>query len=303
MIYTLTLNPSIDYVMHLKRFESGTTNRTAGEEYYIGGKGINVSRILAQLDITSTASGFCAGFTGDAIISSLKELGICSDMIRLNEGISRINIKLITESESEINAQGPYIPPQALEELLDRVSAISDGDTIVLAGSIPESAPDDTYERILERLRGKRVRIVIDAEKRLLFGCLSYRPFLIKPNRRELSEIAGRDMVSEDDIASCAGMLMDMGARNVIVSLGGDGAILFAENGKVYHSGTLSESVLSTVGAGDSMVAGFIAGFERTGDYSYAFRLAAACGNATAFSAGLADRAKIDEAFEKIMLT
>ena len=300
MIYTLTLNPSIDYVVHLDKFVGGITNRTTGEEYYIGGKGINVSCILAQLDIASTALGFCAGFTGDAIEQGLREQGVCCEFIRLKEGVSRINIKLKADKESEINAQGPHITEEELEQLLRLTDRITDGDTVVLAGSIPKTVADDTYERILKRLKGRQVRIVVDATKKLLLNCLPYQPFLIKPNRQELSEIFGTEVDTEQETERCAGELMKMGAKNVIVSLGGEGAVLFAEDGKTYHSGTVKEKVLNTVGSGDSMVAGFIAGYVQTGDYGYALKLGTACGNATAFSPGLASREKIDEIMQKL---
>ncbi len=300
MIYTLTLNPSIDYIVHLDRFVSGITNRTTSEEYYIGGKGINVSSILAQLGIESTALGFIAGFTGDAIEKGMRDLGICADFIRLNEGISRINIKLKADEESEINGQGPHISEEELERLINKTSVIKDGDMIVLAGSIPKTVSDDTYERILGCLRGKQVKIVVDATKKLLLNCLSYKPFLIKPNRQELSEIFGTAVDNEQETEKCARELIKQGARNVIVSLGGDGAVLFAEDGNTYHSGTVKEKVISTVGSGDSMVAGFIAGYEQTGDYGYALKLGTACGNATAFSPGLASREKIMEILDRL---
>lgn len=300
MIYTLTLNPSIDYVVHLDKFVSGITNRTTGEEYYIGGKGINVSCILAQLGIQSTALGFCAGFTGEAIEKGLHDQGIYSDFIRLKDGISRINIKMKAGEESEINAQGPHISDEELELLMDKIRNITAGDTIVLAGSIPETAADDTYERILNTIGDKQVKIVVDAAKKLLLNCLVHKPFLIKPNRQELSELFGKEVRTEEETENCARELMKQGAVNVIVSLGGDGAVLFAEDGKTYHSGTLKERVLNTVGSGDSMVAGFIAGYEQTGDYGYALKLGTACGNATAFSPGLATREKIDEIMQKL---
>ena len=266
MIYTLTLNPSIDYVVHLDSFVSGITNRTTGEDYFIGGKGINVSCILAELGLKSTALGFTAGFTGEAIEKGLTELGICSDFIRLRDGISRINIKMKAEKESEINCQGPHISEEEFELLLKKTDEITDGDTIVLAGSIPKTVADDAYERILKRLSGKDVRIVVDATRKLLLNCLAYKPFLIKPNRQELSEIFGREVSDEQETEACAKELMKMGARNVIVSLGGDGAVLFAEDGNTYHTGVVKEKVLNTVGSGDSMVAGFIAGYEQKGD-------------------------------------
>ncbi len=300
MIYTLTLNPSIDYVVHLDSFVSGITNRTTGEDYFIGGKGINVSCILAELGLKSTALGFTAGFTGEAIEKGLTELGICSDFIRLRDGISRINIKMKAEKESEINCQGPHISEEEFELLLKKTDEITDGDTIVLAGSIPKTVADDAYERILKRLSGKDVRIVVDATRKLLLNCLAYKPFLIKPNRQELSEIFGREVSDEQETEACAKELMKMGARNVIVSLGGDGAVLFAEDGNTYHTGVVKEKVLNTVGSGDSMVAGFIAGYEQKRDYGYALKLGTACGNATAFSMGLASREKIMEIFDRL---
>lgn len=295
MIYTLTLNPSIDYVVRLEKFVSGITNRTTSEEYYIGGKGINVSCILAQLNIQSTALGFTAGFTGNAIENGLKTMGICSDFIRLKEGLSRINIKIKTDCESEINSQGPCIGEDDFERLLLKTDNVKKGDTVVLAGSIPNTLSQDAYERILKRIEWRDARIVVDATDKLLLNCLAFKPFLIKPNLQELSEIFGREVSDGDEIESCARKLMKRGARNVIVSLGGNGAVLLAEDGNVYRSGVVREKVLNTVGSGDSMVAGFIAGFEQTGDYEYALKFGAACGNATAFSPGLASREKIFE--------
>ncbi|MBQ1388097.1 MAG: 1-phosphofructokinase [Clostridia bacterium] len=303
MIYTVTLNPSVDYIVRLDTFLTGTTNRTTSEEYYIGGKGLNVSYILNQLDVKSTALGFCAGFTGSFIENQLRGSGISSDFIKLKNGISRINIKVKSDEESEINAQGPYISESALEEFFRKIDNISNGDTIVIAGSIPKSLGKDTYARILSRLKDKNVRIIVDAENELLLDCLPYKPFLIKPNRRELSQIFGVQIDDDMKIMECAESLMKKGAQNVIVSLGGDGAFLFAENGKMYRSGTLKQKVLNTVGAGDSMVAGFIAGYDQTGDFGYALKLAAACGNATAFSPGLADRNKIEEVLFELVVS
>ena len=300
MIYTLTLNPSIDYIVRLKEFVSGITNRTTTEEYYIGGKGINVSCILSELGISSTALGFTAGFTGDAIEKGLREQGIKSDFIRLRNGISRINIKIKADKESEINCQGPHIEQDEFEKLLSMTDEIKDGDTIVLAGSIPKTVADDTYEKILGRLKNKNIRIVVDATRKLLVNCLKYKPFLIKPNKQEISEIFSAKVESAEDVEMYANELRKMGARNVIVSLGGDGAILFAEDGNIYHTGVVKDKVLNTVGSGDSMVAGFIAGYEQTGDYGYALKLGTACGNATAFSPGLATKQKIYEVLEKL---
>ena len=300
LIYTLTLNPSIDYVVHLDSFISGMTNRTIAESYCIGGKGINVSCILSELGIKSTAWGFTAGFTGDEIEKALVKKGIYSEFIRLKNGISRINIKIKADEESEINGQGPHITDEELQQLLLMTDRISDGDTVVLAGSIPKTVADDIYERILAKLKNRNIMTVVDATGKLLLNCLKYEPFLIKPNRQEISEIFSAKIENFEEIEIYAKKLMQMGARNVIVSLGGDGAFLFAEDGKIYHSGTLEEKVLDTVGSGDSMVAGFVAGFEQTGDYGYALKLGTACGNATAFSQGLAKKEKIYEVLEKL---
>ena len=295
MIYTVTLNPSIDYTVRLDSFIPGITNRTICEEYHIGGKGINVSCILSELGIANKAIGFTAGFTGKAIEDDLHLKGIQTDFIRLKDGISRINIKLKAKEESEINCQGPNISEEEFETLLKKTDMIEDGDTIVIAGSIPNTLPPNSYEKILKRLEGRNVRIVIDATKKLLTDSLKYRPFLIKPNKQELSEIFNTDIKSNSDIEKYVCELKRMGARNVIVSLGSDGAVLFDETGHKYKSGVIDKKVISTVGSGDSMVAGFIAGYEQTNDYSYAFMLGTACGNATAFSRGLATREKINE--------
>lgn len=298
MIYTVTLNPSIDYIVHLENFRSGITNRASGEEYYIGGKGINVSMILSELGVASTALGFLAGFTGAEIEKGLHESGITGDFIRLSEGISRINIKIKSDEESEINCQGPKICERELELLLQKLDCLNDGDILVLSGSIPNTLSDNTYEKILERLKEKEIKIVVDATKELLVNTLRYRPFLIKPNRQELSEIFG---VEIEDTAKYALKLQEMGARNVLVSLGGEGAVLFDEDGNQYQSGVLKEKVWNTVGSGDSMIAGFIAGYERTKDYEYALALGTACGNATAFSKGLAKKEKIEEVLQKLL--
>ena len=301
MIYTLTFNPSVDYIVRLETFKEGFTNRTKGEEYYFGGKGINVSLILSELGIESTALGFIAGFTGDAIEKSLKESGICTDFIKLDSGISRINIIIRSETESEINAQGPDIDKAALDSLMKKIDHISEGDTLVLAGSIPNTMPDNIYETILQKLIGKKVIIVVDASKDLLLKTLKYHPFLIKPNKQELEELFDTKINSSADIEKYAAELKNRGAVNVLVSLGGDGAFLLDEFSKTHHTGVLKENVLSTVGSGDSMVAGFIAGYESHKDYDYALGLGTACGNATAFSNGLAKKEKITEVFNKLL--
>ncbi len=299
MIYTVTLNPSIDYVVHLDKLINGITNRTTGEEYYFGGKGINVSHVLAELDLDNTALGFVAGFTGEAIEKGTKHPRIRTDFIHLKEGVSRINVKIKSDEETEINGQGPHIDDAALEEFMAKTDAMKDGDTLILSGSIPKTMPDDVYERILERLSGRDIRIVVDATKKLLVNSLKYRPFLIKPNRQEISEIFGVEVNDEETTLFYAKKLQEMGAKNVLVSLGGDGAMLLDEFGKVHKQGVAKGRVLNTVGSGDSMVAGFVAGCILKNDYAYALRLGSACGGATAFLPGLATREKIDELMDQ----
>lgn len=299
MIYTVTLSPSIDYVVRLSSMRFNVTNRTDSEEFYYGGKGINVSQVLDQLDLPSTALGFIAGFTGDAIAAGIGSSMVRTDFIRLNNGFSRINIKIKAGGETEVNGQGPDIPAEALEQLMKKLDAIQDGDILVLAGSIPKSMPDDVYERMLDRVAHKNIMIVVDATKQLLVNSLKNHPFLIKPNRLELSEIFHAEVENDQDVEKYARKLQEMGARNVIVSLGRKGAMLVDENGGVHKQGTLKQPVLNTVGAGDSMVAGFIAGYIKTGDYAYALKLGSACGNATSFLPGLATKEKIYEVLEQ----
>ena len=295
MIYTVTLNPSIDYIVRMNDLKLGITNRSNSEEYYFGGKGINVSCVLAELDIDSTALGFTAGFTGEAIENGIKNDRITTDIIRLDSGLSRINIKIKSGEETEINGQGPDISAEKLEALMNKLDHIQDGDTLVIAGSIPKTMPDDTYERMLEKLKDKNVRIVVDATKKLLVNSLKYKPFLIKPNRQELSEIFNVEVETEEDTIKYAKELQKLGAKNVLISLGGEGAMLVDENGDIHKAGVLKQKVINTVGSGDSMVAGFVAGYEKEKSYPYALKLGSVCGNATAFLPGLATKAKIDE--------
>ena len=299
MIFTVTLNPSIDYVVRLDKLTNGITNRTTSEEYYFGGKGINVSCVLAELGLDSTAYGFVAGFTGEAIEKGIRNDRIITDFIKLKHGISRINIKIKAGEETEINCQGPHIDDWELERLLQKIDRIANGDTLVIAGSIPNTMPDDVYERMLERISRKDVKIVVDATKQLLVNSLKYKPFLIKPNRQELSEIFGTEVKTEEDIEKYAKELQKMGAKNVLISLGGEGAMLIDENGEKHKAGVLKEKVINTVGSGDSMVAGFVAGYEKEHSYPYALKLGSVCGNATAFLSGLATREKIDELLVK----
>lgn len=294
MVYTVTFNPAVDYIVHTKQLIAGATNRSDSEEIYFGGKGINVSIVLSELGVKSKALGFVAGFTGEAIEKGVAEKGIDADFVHLNEGFSRINVKIKSGEETELNGQGPKITDEAIRELYAKLDEIQDGDTLVLAGSIPSSLPADIYERILERLSGKKIRAVVDATKDLLLNVLKYRPFLIKPNNFELGEIFGVEMKSTEDIVKYAGKLKEMGAQNVLVSMAGDGAVLLDENGKTHVCGVCNGKVKNSVGAGDSMVAGFVAGCEK-GDYEYALKLGTASGGATAFSEGLAEKDRIYE--------
>ncbi len=294
MIYTVTFNPAVDYVVHTDGIELGKVNRSASEEIYFGGKGINVSLVLKQLGITSKALGFVAGFTGAAIEQSLVSAGVETDFVRLEKGCSRINVKIKSDEETELNGQGPEIPEDKLTELFQKLDRLQSGDTLVLAGSIPSSLPGDIYEKILEKLSGRGVRSVVDATGQLLMNVLKYKPFLIKPNNHELSEIFGTELTTNGEIAHCAAKLQALGAENVLVSMAGDGALLLDKNGQTHICGVCKGNVRNSVGAGDSMVAGFVAGFERSGDFGYALKLGTAAGGATAFSDGLAERETIE---------
>lgn len=301
MIYTVTFNPAIDYVVHADDMQVGAVNRSRQEEVYFGGKGINVSVVLHELGLASKALGFVAGFTGEAIEQGLRADGIETDFIHLEKGFSRINVKIKSGEETELNGQGPEIPEDKLRQLFDQLEQVQDGDTIILAGSIPASLPADVYEQILRHLSGKQVRAVVDATRDLLVNVLKYKPFLIKPNNFELGDIFGVPLKDDvDEIVRYAGKLQEMGARNVLVSMAGDGAVLLDENGGVHACGVCKGTVKNSVGAGDSMVAGFVAGCE-TGDYDYALKLGTATGGATAFSEGLAKKELIAELLQQLM--
>ena len=292
MIYTVTFNPAVDLVVSADHINTGAVNRLKSEEIYFGGKGINVSLVLRELGIKSRAFGFIAGFTGEAIENGLVSQGIGTDFVRLKDGFSRINVKIKSDEETELNGRGPDIPDDAVKELFEKLEMIKDGDTLVLAGSIPPSLPSDIYEKILAHLEGRKIKTVVDATKDLLLNVLKYRPFLVKPNNHELCEMFGVKLETVEQIAEYAEKLRKMGAENVLVSMAGDGALLIDETGKVYHQGVCKGTVKNSVGAGDSMVAGFIAGVEK-GDYEYALKLGTACGGATAFSDGLAEKEDI----------
>lgn len=299
MVYTVTFNPAVDYVIHTDELRVGMTNRSKSEEMYVGGKGINVSIVLAELGIKSKALGFVAGFTGRAIEEGVREKDVETDLVHLESGCSRINVKIKSGEETELNCQGPSIPDKAIEELFGKLDKPEDGDVLVLAGSIPNTLPSDIYERILARLSGKRIKTVVDATKDLLLNVLKYKPFLIKPNNHELGEMFGVELKTEEEIIFYARKLREMGAVNVLVSMAGDGAVLVDEFGNVHRCGVCRGTVKNSVGAGDSMVAGFIAGSEN-GDYEYALKLGTATGGATAFSDGLAKKEEIFELLKQL---
>ena len=298
MVYTVTFNPALDYVVRLDALCPGELHRTQSEDVQFGGKGINVSTVLRNLGVENTALGFLAGFTGQALEQGLRQAGIATDFIWLEEGLTRINVKIKAGEESEINGRGPSIPDAALEALFHKLDRLGEGDVLVLAGSIPATLPDDVYQRILTRLEGRGILTVVDATRDLLCAVLPYRPFLIKPNNHELGEIFGRRLMGDDEIRDCARQLQERGARNVLVSMAGDGSLLLDETGACHRLGVPEGTVRNSVGAGDSMVAGFLAGWLERGSYAYAHRMGAAAGSATAFHDGLATREQTMELLE-----
>lgn len=293
MIYTMTLNPSLDYIVDVPNFQMGATNRTTSELLLPGGKGINVSIVLNNLRINNKALGFVAGFTGAEIENRLHRMGVSTDFIALPEGESRINVKLKTVEGTEINAKGPKIDDLSITHLLKQLSELKAGDLLVLAGSIPSGMDNHIYEIIMHDLQGKGVDFVVDATGPLLCNVLPYHPFLIKPNNHELGELFEVTLKTRTDVVPYAKRLQEMGARNVLVSLAGEGAVLVTEDGKVYEKGAPKGTFVNGVGAGDSMVAGFLAAYHETKDYEEAFSMGIAAGSASAFSEYLATREEI----------
>lgn len=293
MIYTVTLNPAIDYVVRLpSALTPGTINRSIREDYQFGGKGINVSQVLRALGHDSTALGFTAGQTGVWLEAGVKAMGLTARFIR-TEGMTRINVKVRGTEETEINGLGPVITGDATDALYDQLDRLLPGDVLVLSGSVPGCMPENTYAMILNRVRHRGITTVVDASGSLLVNTLPCRPFLVKPNRRELEDLFHRTLNADDEILACARELQDRGARNVLVSLGGDGALLLDETGASHRIQCPRGTVVNSVGAGDSMVAGFLAGWLETNDHGYALKLGTAAGSATAFSLGLAEREAI----------
>ena len=312
MIYTVTFNPAIDYVVKMDGLNVGETNRTVSEEYYFGGKGINVSIVLKELGIDSTAMGFISGFTGRSLEEGLQRQGIKTAFVELTEdrGITRINLKIKSGgedklTETEINGQGPAITTEAVDQLFGRIKALAEGDILVISGSVPSTMPEDTYERILSELSsedgkaGTRIPVVVDATGDLLMNVLSYRPFLIKPNNDELADMLGKPMDETEQIIDGAKELKKRGARNVIVSRGSKGAVMVTEEDEVIVQDPIVGKTVNTVGAGDSMVAGFLAGYIKEHSYKYALRLGTAAGSATACSPGLASKEEIERRMSK----
>lgn len=300
MIYTVTFNPSLDYIVSVENFKLGLTNRTSSELMLPGGKGINVSTVLRNLGIESTALGFIAGFTGAEVVRRLEEMGVRNGFISLEEGFTRINLKLKSIDGTEINGQGPVISKEKLALLMEQLDRLGKGDVLFLSGSIPSSMPDDAYQKIMEMLDGRGVLISVDATKDLLLNVLGLKPFLIKPNNHELGEIFGAELKTREEVVPYGRKLQEMGAQNVLISMAGEGAVLIAADGSVLGAPAPKGTLVNGVGAGDSMVAGFMAGWMEKQDYVYAFHMGIAAGSASAFSDHLAARAEIEDVYKRV---
>ena len=301
MVYTVTFNPSLDYIVSVDDFKLGLTNRTSSELILPGGKGTNVSTVLKNLGLESTALGFVAGFTGNEIVKRLNDMGIKSDFISIENGISRINLKLKSIDGTEINGAGPDISEEKVNELMDKLNQLKEGDVLVLAGSIPSSMSDNIYRDIMADLKDRGVMIVVDATKDLLLNVLEYHPFLIKPNNHELGEIFDVKLTTREEVIPYGRKLQEKGARNVLVSMAGEGAVLIAEDGQVFDAPAPKGKLINGVGAGDSMVAGFVAGWIEKQDYEYAFHMGVASGSASAFSENLATKEEIINVYNQVM--
>lgn len=301
MIYTVTFNPSLDYIVSVDDFKMGLTNRTSSELILPGGKGINVSTVLKSLGFDSTAFGFVAGFTGDEIEKRLCSMGLNTDFISVEEGISRINLKLKSNDGTEINGAGPVICEEKVEELMKKINKLKDDDVLVLAGSIPTTMSSDIYKKILNMLSDRNILTVVDATKDLLLNVLEFHPFLIKPNNHELGEIFDVELKTRESVVPYAKKLQNLGARNILVSMAGQGAVLVSESGEVFELPAPKGNLINGVGAGDSMVAGFVAGWLEKNDYEYAFHMGVACGSASAFSENLAIKEEIDNVYNQII--
>ncbi|EDT76933.1 1-phosphofructokinase [Clostridium butyricum] len=294
MINTITLNPSLDYVVKVDNFKADALNRINSEQIYAGGKGINVSIVLKNLGVDNTALGYVAGFTGDEILRQIKDHNVDCDFVKLQSGMSRINVKLKSDGETEINGAGPDISEKDLESLYEKINKLGKGDFLILSGSIPKSIPDDIYERIMKSLLDKEVEFIVDATKDLLLKVLKYRPFLIKPNHHELAEMFNVELKNDEDIIEYGKKLQEMGAKNVLISMAGDGAILLPENGEPIKREVPKGILKNSVGAGDSMVAGFLCGYLKNKDLGEAFKMGIATGSASAFSEELATKEEVE---------
>lgn len=295
MIFTVTFNPSLDYIVRVDEMRLGTINRTNYEQLLPGGKGINVSIVLGNLGHPSRALGFSAGVTGVALEKLLADTGVDADLVHVKAGFTRINAKVKAVEETEINGQGPRIAPEDVDALFSKLDVLGQDDTLVISGSVPNTLPSDMYEQVMERLAGRGVRIVVDAERDLLTRVLPYRPFLVKPNNHELGDIFGVTLKTRDEVVPYARRMQEMGAQNVLVSMAGEGGVLVAADGQVYQSSAAKGTVVNSVGAGDSCVAGFLAGLMETGSYQTAFRMGLAAGSASAFSDHLATRPEVED--------
>lgn len=300
MIYTITFNPALDYISQVDNFEIGKINRTKNEKILPGGKGLNVSTVLKNLGIENTALGFIAGFTGDELKKEIEQIGIKTDFIKVTKGITRINVKISSDEETALNGNGPEITEENINELLEKIEKIKREDIVILAGNIPKCINNNIYEIICKTLEQNEVTFIVDATKELLMNVLKYKPFLIKPNKEELEETFKKKIETKEDIVAHAKKLQLMGAQNVLISLGGDGAILVTTDDKVYFSKAPKGKVVNTVGAGDSMVAGFIAGYEKSGDFEHAFKMGIATGSASAFSMNLATAEEVANLLKEI---
>ena len=301
MIYTLTLNPALDYQIQLDSFKPGQVNRTNQERLLAGGKGINVSTVLHNLGVETLALGFLAGFTGAMVSVLLKQSGVPQDFIMLPEGNTRINIKLLAGQETEINGRGAFIDEESLNQLFEKLDAVQSRDTLVLAGSIPEFLPDSIYCNILQKYQEKNIRFAVDASGELLKKSLEYQPFLIKPNHHELGEIFGVKLHRPAEVIRYAQKLQEWGARNILVSMAEKGAVLLCEDGEVYQQPAFRGNVISSTGAGDSMLAGFLAAYEKSGDFLQSLYFGISAGSASAFSGELATKEQISELYRKLV--
>lgn len=301
MIYTVTFNPSLDYIIQVNRFQVGTINKTNFEKILPGGKGINVSIVLSNLGHDSTALGFTAGFTGKEIENRMKDFGCKTDFIHVKEGLSRINVKMKSDEETEINGQGPKISEENIQELFDKLNTLTSDDILVISGSIPSTLPDDMYERIMKHFQDKNIRIVVDATKNLMMKVLQYKPFLIKPNNIELGELFNVTLNTQEEVIPYAQKLQEMGAQNVLISMAGKGAVFIDENKHIYQSTAPKGTVVNSVGAGDSMVAGFISGYlETSGNYEHAFKKGICSGSASAFSENLCTKKEVENSLNTL---